>query len=272
MSRIVNITKTPLIPPHNAEGIENSLRKTDSKIAFLDIETAPSVGWVWGKWEQNVLDFIENGYILSYAFKRAYNETVKTRILPDYPQIWEQNKKDDSALLKDLWGDMDSTDIIVAHNGDKFDIPQIYTRFAQLGWMPPSPFQVIDTLKIARRKFKFKSNKLDDLGRDLSIGRKMPHTGFNLWKDCMNGKARSFEIMRKYNKQDVLLLEELFHRFLPWGGNLPNVNRGGALRCIRCGSSSVTVAGERFTNLRKKDQIRCSNCGGWFEGSARKIE
>ena len=38
-----------------------------AKILFLDIETAPSLGWVWGKWQQNVIDFKER---LVYSIHR----------------------------------------------------------------------------------------------------------------------------------------------------------------------------------------------------------
>lgn len=244
--------------------------KTDSKIAFLDVETAPSLGWVWGKWEQNVIDFVQNGYLLSYSFKFAGQRGVKTRGLPDY-KTWQISKTNDRELLEDLRSDLNSVEIVIAHNGDKFDIPQIRTRFATLGMLPPSPFQTVDTLRIARNRFNFKSNKLDDLCRDLNIGRKMPHTGFNLWKGCMDGDMKSWNLMKRYNRRDVLLLEELYYKFLPWANVHPNVNRGGEFRCIRCGSENVKQDGWRFTNLRKKDQWHCLNCGGWFEGSAKKV-
>ena len=207
---------------------------------------------------------------LSYSFKFTTRKRSKVRGLPDYPETWAKDKKDDSELLKDLWKDLDSADIIIAHNGDKFDIPQIRTRMATLGLRPTSPFQTVDTLRWARNRFNFKSNKLDDLCRDLGIGRKLPHTGFHLWQGCMDGDMKSWALMKRYNKHDVLLLEELYYRFLPWANVHPNVNRGGAQRCLRCGSLNIKYEGERFTNLRKKDQIHCLNCGGWFEGSARK--
>lgn len=242
--------------------------KTRNKIVFLDIETAPSLGWVWGKWEQNVIDFEKNGYVLSFSLKRAGERGVKTRGLPDYP-AWEKDKTDDSDILRDLWQDMDDADIIVAHNGDKFDIPTLFTRFVTLGLRPPSPSQTVDTLRVARNKFKFKSNKLDDLGRDLGLGRKLPHTGSHLWLTCMTGDMKSWRIMKRYNKRDVLLLEELYYKFLPWIPVHPNVNHGTG-NCIRCGSDKIEHGGYKFTALRKKDRWHCLNCHGWFEGSAKK--
>jgi len=253
-----------------ADILKNKRIRTDSKIAFLDIETAPSIGYVWGKWEQDVIDFIRDGYVLSYSFKWADKPGVKTKGLPDYPETWEKSKIDDSAIMADLWKDLNAADIIIAHNGDKFDIPTIRTRFTTLGMRPTSPFQTVDTLQIARRMFKFKSNKLDDLGRDLGIGRKMPHTGFHMWQACMAGDLKAWHLMKRYNHHDVLLLEELYYKFLPWAKTHPNVNRGGEPRCIRCGSDNFKREGERFTNLRKKDQFHCLNCGAWFEGSAKK--
>jgi len=243
--------------------------KTDAKILFLDIETAPSVGYTWGKWEQNILDFISDGYVLSYSIKFA-GKRAKTRGLPDYPETWTKSKTDDSAILKELWNDINKADIIVAHNGDKFDIPTMRMRFLTLGMKPPKPAQTVDTLTAARHLFRFKSNKLDDLCRDLGIGRKLVHTGFNLWLGCMGGDMKSWHTMKKYNRRDVLLLEELYYRFLPWLKVHPNVNKNGDPRCIRCGSDNIKHDGVRFTNLRKKDHIHCLNCGAWFEGSARK--
>ena len=206
--------------------------KTDLKIAFLDIETAPSLGWVWRKWEQNVIDFEQNGYVMSYSFKLAGFKGAKTRGLPDFPDVWKKDRRDDSALLKELWQDLNSVDMIVAHNGDKFDVPQVFTRLLTLGIKPPKPFQTFDTLKMARNRFDFKSNKLDDLCRDLGIGRKLPHTGSHLWLSCMAGDTKSWSLMKRYNKHDVLLLEELYYRFLPWVKVHPNVNHSAEMRAL----------------------------------------
>lgn len=244
--------------------------KTDAKIVFLDIETMPSIAYVWGKWEQNVLDFIQDGYIFSYALKVAGKKGVKVRALSDYP-AWKDNNRDETALLKELTSDLEDADIVVAHNGDKFDIPTIRTRMVTLGFEPLRPFQLVDTLKWARGTFKFKSNKLDDLSRDLQIGRKLPHTGFHMWQSCMNGDMRSIRKMKQYNKHDVLLLEELYYRFLPHVPSPVNTSKRGECVCPRCGSDNLKFDGHRFTLYRKKAQIHCLNCTGWFFGSAKKI-
>jgi uncharacterized protein YprB with RNaseH-like and TPR domain len=245
--------------------------KAEAEIVFLDIETMPSIAYVWGKWEQNVLDFVQDGYIFSYAIKKAGRKGVKVRALSDYPETWNKDKRDETALLKELVKDLETADIIVAHNGDRFDVPTIRTRIVTLGFDALRPFQLVDTLKWARSTFKFKSNKLDDLSRDLKIGRKLPHTGFHLWMSCMNGDSSACHLMKRYNRHDVLLLEELYYRFLPHVPSPVNINKKSGLVCPRCGSDNVKRDGHRFTLYRKKDQVHCLNCTGWFFGSAKKI-
>src|ERR1700676_4819995 len=179
--------------------------ETPAKILYLDIETAPSLGWVWAKWQTNVIDFKSDWYILSVAWKWAHENEVHVLGLDDFPG-YKRRHEDDKALLKKIWKLLDEADIVIAHNGDGFDLPKINTRFLTHKLNSPTPYKTVDTLKIARKVFMFDSNKLDDLGRYLGVGRKLPHTGFNLWKGCMSGDLESWETMKQYNAHDVELL------------------------------------------------------------------
>jgi len=243
-----------------------------AKILFLDIETAPSLGWVWGKWQQNVIDFKRDWYILSYAVKWAGDKKVVSRALDDMPG-YTKGSEDDKALVTELWDLVNQADIIVAHNGDGFDLPKINSRFILHGLKPPKPYKTVDTLKIARKKFAFDSNKLDDLGRYLGIGRKLAHTGFHLWKGCMAGESKAWAKMKKYNAHDVELLEELYYLFRSWDNQHPQVNEvhGGIIaNCPKCGSNKIQKRGFTYTMLRRKQRYQCQKCAGWFEGSATK--
>ena len=70
-----------------------------SKIAFVDIETAPSLGWVWSKWETNVIDFKKDWYLLSFAVKWVGEKKVKTYGLIDYPG-YKKDVENDEQLVK----------------------------------------------------------------------------------------------------------------------------------------------------------------------------
>jgi uncharacterized protein YprB with RNaseH-like and TPR domain len=244
----------------------------DAKILFIDIETAPSLGWIWGKWQQNVIDFKTDWYILSVGWKWLGDEKVQVLGLDDFPRH-KRNSEDDKALVKHIWKLIDQADIIIAHNGDDFDLPKINTRFLTHKLPPTSPYKTVDTLKIARKVFKFDSNKLDDLGRYLGIGRKIPHTGFHLWKGCMSGDPESWRKMKEYNGHDVELLEQVYELVKAWDTKHPQINQGLTANeaCPTCASKNVQRRGFSYTLLRKKQRFQCLNCRRWYEGSAKKV-
>jgi DNA polymerase elongation subunit (family B) len=142
-----------------------------AKILFIDIENTPSLGYVWGKWDQNVIDFTADWHLLSFSWQWAATKTVHVLGLVDFPAHYRANPENDYHLVEKLWHLLDEADIVIGHNVDRFDIRKINTRFLAHGMPPPSPYRTVDTLKIAKKYFRFDSNKLDDLGRCLGVGR-----------------------------------------------------------------------------------------------------
>lgn len=211
-------------------------------------------------WEQNVIDFESQWYIMCFSAK---SEEHITKGLPDY-QGYKKGSEDDSKLVKELWHLLDRAEIVVAQNGDAFDLKKINARFAYYNLPPPSPYRTVDTLKVARKYFAFSSNKLDHLGASLGLGRKLEHEGFPLWRRCMLGDKKAWKKMKAYNKQDVLLLEKVYYRFLPWIKNHPNLdNYSDGTVCPKCGSSKLIRRGYQFNQTTKYARVHCKNCGGW---------
>jgi hypothetical protein len=242
--------------------------KTPTRIIFLDIENSPSTGFVWGKYDQNVIDFEADWHLLSYAYKVAGEKRVRVRGLIDFPGF-RRDMTNDRQLTRELWRILDEADLVIGHNVDRFDIRKINTRFLAHGMPPPSPYRTVDTLKVAKKYFRFDSNKLDDLGRCLGVGRKIQHTGFELWLGCMHGSRSAWDTMLRYNAQDVLLVEKVYYLLRAWAGNHPNVNRG-IFACPKCASLNVQKRGFEHTLLRKRQRYACMDCRGWFSGPAKK--
>jgi uncharacterized protein YprB with RNaseH-like and TPR domain len=240
------------------------------RVALLDIETAPICGLSWTLFETNILHVIEPTFMLSYAIKWQGHSRVKTKALCDYPH-YERNKKTDKALVSDLWQDLDEADFVIAHNGDSFDIKKTNARFLVHGLKPPSPYKTIDTLKIARRYFKFDSNKLDNLAGYLGIGGKVPHTGKHLWLGCMAGDPASWRTMKKYNAHDVVLLEEVYEKLKGWHTTHPSMTLlDGAVGCPVCRSTDTQKRGTNVSKVRVTQRLSCRNCGHWWSGATIK--
>lgn len=234
------------------------------KILLLDIETAPNLGYTWGKWEQDVIEFKEDWYILCFVAKWLDSKKLLIHKLPDFPRF-RKNKTDDKMLVKELWKLMDEADVIIAHNGNSFDIKKANARFIAHGLKSPSPYKTIDTKLVAKKYFKFDSNKLDELGRYLRIGRKVHHEGFALWLKCMAGEKKAWKTMINYNIQDVLLLEKIYLKLRGWMTNHPNSNlfEDTNRNCPNCGSHKLQLRGRRRNLSGAYQQYQCQECGGW---------
>ena len=233
------------------------------KILFFDIETTPNKGYVWEKHDTDVIAFESYWHLLSFSAKWSGGKQI-TRGLIDY-EGYEHNKNDDRKITLDLWKLFDEADILVAHNGDQFDIKKTTARFAYHKLPPPSPYFSIDTLKLAKRHFNFVSNSLDDLGDMLNLGRKENTGGFKLWKDCMAGDKKAWRLMKKYNAQDVILLEKVYLRFRPYM-KTPLVY-SSEYCCPKCGSNHIQARGVALSGGMARQRYQCIDCGGWFQGA-----
>ena len=243
------------------------------KVLLLDVETAPNLSYVWGRWEQNVIDVHTHWYMLSFAWKWKGEKKTKCLALPDFPAHYTKDPENDKPLMEALWDLLHDADIVIAHNGDAFDLKKATARFLFHKIAPPSPFKTIDTLKMARKFFKMDSNRLDDLGAYLGVGRKIAHTGKHLWFGCMHGKKSSWATMKRYNKHDVELLERVFERMKPWATNLPDFSIYGNHRgtvCPTCQSNNVVKEGVYHSKKLKYQQWSCRVCGHWFHGERLK--
>lgn len=241
------------------------------KILFLDIETAPNLGYTWGKWEQNVIEFKDDWHMLSFSVK--WLDEAKTEVfgLPDFAG-YAKDKKNDKKLCQKMWEYFDKAEVIVAHNGNSFDIKKANARFLIHGLKPPTPYKTIDTKLVAKRYFKFDSNSLNDLARQLGLGKKMDTGGFELWLGCMAGDMKAWAKMLKYNKQDVVLLEKVYLKLRDWMVNHPNTNLmyGTTNHCPNCNSSHMQRRGLTMTRTTLQQRYQCQDCGSWSHGVSER--
>lgn len=237
------------------------------KILVYDVENAPNVAYTWAKYDQNVLAFEREWHMMSFAYKWLGEKTTHVVALPDF-KLYAKDPHNDLELIKALYQLFDEADVLIAHNGDRFDQRKANAKFIEHGLTPPSQYKSIDTLKVARKNFMFNSNKLDDLGKILGVGRKVRTGGFDLWLDCLAGDKKAWAVMKKYNKQDVVLLEQVYYKLLPWIVNHPNMAlmNDKAEACPNCGSNHLQRRGQAYSRLGVAQKYQCVGCGAWHQG------
>ena len=238
------------------------------KVLFFDIETAPNLAYVWGKYDQNVLSFKREWELLSFAWKWQGESKVSCLGRPDF------RDKSEASLVRALWKLLDEADVVVAHNGDDFDNKKARAKFVQHGLKPPTPYKTIDTKKIAKSNFNFNSNSLNDLGQTLRLGKKVSTGGFDLWLDCMANKPAAWAKMKKYNKQDVVLLEKVYDKLKVWDTKHLNLASMAHVldACPICASKKLHRKGYSYTRVSMRAKIQCQDCGHWHMGPIRKIK
>jgi len=179
----------------------------------------------------------------------------------------------DERLCSTLYDLFNEADILVAHNAVKFDIKHMNTRWMALGFAPPQPYKVFDTLLSARSVFNFPSNSLDGLARYLKCTNKLSNSGFSLWTGCMAGDAKSWDEMEEYNIGDVLTLEEVYIKLRAWDKRHPNVGLiagSDVTRCVTCGGTAMhEISKSTFTNVSEFPTYRCDSCGHVMRGRKR---
>jgi hypothetical protein len=162
---------------------------------------------------------------------------------------------------------LDEATHVIAHNGDRFDIKKTNTRFLIHRLPIASPLISIDTLKIAKRYFAFDSNRLDYLGRDLGVGRKV-ETKSRLNQRCFNGDRSAFNEMKRYNEHDVRLLADVYGPMAPYHKTHPNL-AGFNGDCPVCASPKVQKRGVTAVQGGFKQRFKCESCSHWWQDTKK---
>jgi DNA polymerase elongation subunit (family B) len=235
-------------------------KKTRPKILLLDIETAPTLAYIWDLYTRYVphSQVAEPGYTISWAAKWLGRNPMM------FKSVYHDGEK---AMVKGVHKLLDEADIVIHYNGTKFDIPKLNQEFLELGMEPPAPVQEVDVYKTCKARFKLLSNSMSYVAKVLGIDGKVEHKGMDLWTECMAGDAKAWAHMKRYNIQDVRMLEQIYERVKPWIHTHPNLGLYDLAEvpiCPNCGSHEVYVHPQmHHTKTMVYHRFKCRECGTW---------
>lgn len=239
----------------------------EPKILLWDIETTHNLVAMFKLFGEDYVpsdNIIQERYIVCAAWKWFGESKTHSVSVLDNPSLYKEDPHNDLYVLQVLHKVLSEADAIVAHNGDRYDIKFTEARMLIQGLSPLPPITKIDTLKIAKDRFLFNSNKLDYLGKILGVGGKQ-HTTPGLWLEILKGNKNAIKEMVSYNMVDVDLLEKVFIKLRPY---IPNyINRAlfnDEYGCPRCGSDKVHSRGVHRAVTRIYQRFQCQDCFGWF--------
>ena len=142
---------------------------------------------------------------------------------------WNAGRRgNDKPLVKELANILSDHDILVAHNGTRFDVPFIRTRLMRWGLKKFPDQKIIDPLSLALRKLRLERNSLGRLSDLLGIEERKTPLDLSVWTDAvLNGTRRSMNLIVEHCIADVKVLTACLEFVKPYIKVLDD--RGSAL-------------------------------------------
>lgn len=252
------------------------MKSKGPNIILFDIETSlmkvelPTFSLKMGNPYINHKHLKQDFYVISVAWKRLGDKKVKSVSVIDSPLRFSKDPKDDTFVLNKFRDVLDSADMVVAHNGKRFDMKKLNARFIEKGLKPLHDIPVYDTLTILKKVASFTSNRLDFIAPKLGYKGKIESEG--LWQKIYNKEGndvKAIKAMVKYNKNDVDILEYVYNYIKPYGPSLTKLmseDSKGKAHCKKCGSKDVIKNGTKMLATGKHQTYRCNKCGGVTKG------
>ncbi len=241
------------------------------RICFYDIETSLAKSYHFQQWKVNLSQKqkIQESHLLSHAWAWGDGEVTGSILTRE-----EMLAHDPERLVLECWSLLDNCDILVAHNGKRFDVKKVNGYFLQYGMPPPSPYRVIDTLLIAKQKFALPFNSLAYLAEFLDVEQKIDTGGVDLWIQCDQGSQEALDKMNEYCMGDIVTLRGVYNRLIGWsndGVNLALYSDHGA-SCPHCSSDDVSVIQGKYSHTvaRKYQAYRCNGCGAVLRSNRKE--
>lgn len=235
------------------------------KILFYDIETTPflaglfQVGHNVSVSHENILPG-QHSKIICVGYKWDHEKEVKAI-------TWNLKTRDCEGLIRRVTRLIESADVAIAHNGDKFDVRHLNTQ-RLLNNLPPIAWPTTeDTLKQLRKIFYLPSYRLDYITK-LLFGAGKKSMVFQDWLSILLKRDKvAYHKMIDYCKHDVDLLAKTFNRvkrYLPLRANVYQTSatiRDGIVPCKACGSVRSRSRGRVYKEKSIWQKRVCVVCG-----------
>ena len=178
------------------------------------------------------------------------------------------------GFMRKTWEWYDRAHYVVGHNLQNFDSKHLKAGWAEYGWASPSPWQTVDTLKVARAEFAFESNTLDALCKRLGVQAKTDKYDPKIAQAAVDGDVKAQKKIRAYNCGDIKATESAYDRLRPWIKNHPHIGQftGKEWSCPNCGFDGIAnnPTGDAYTMVQRYRAFTCPKCNAHIRGNKKQ--
>lgn len=182
------------------------------------------------------------------------------------------NMWNDKTVCRKLGDIVNQADMLVTHNGKRFDVPFLNTRLLKHGLSPMAPVPHFDTCEVIWKRLKMRG-RLESAQK--FFGFKHSKTDLNLetWAKAGTGNTVALNYVVKHCEADIRVLEETYLKLRPLGFKHPNVAvlKGDNRVCPICGKHNTSQQrGIRVGQVNSAIRFHCTKdlggCGTWYSG------
>ena len=246
------------------------------RILFFDTERAPPLWWAWEQKKEQYLRYsqmVQSGFFTSIQWQWEWEAKPSAYSVTDKPKYFRENPTCDLHVVKKAIELINDCDILVAHNGKRFDWRHVKGRAIFHNLRPPKKPYIVDTLTEARTS-EFPSNALGDLAKYLGIAEK----GYNeseagkMVTGSISQRIKNINLQTEYGIKDIPPLKALYYRLRPFMDNHPNMSTYAQRPCCpNCQSDDFLHRGSSpLASGCIRKQYECRSCGKRFKGAIEK--
>lgn len=152
------------------------------------------------------------GRILCACVMTYDPQEIKTFRADEYPSWKEGKRSDDHDITAELMAYLEEFDILIAHNGVKYDLPFLRTRALQYGLPPLQPMKIVDPVLSARRQLRLQSNSLDSIAKHLDAPFQKTPLEPRVWaRAMMDNDKDAMDLIVEHCIADVQVLDFVAH-------------------------------------------------------------
>jgi DNA polymerase elongation subunit (family B) len=243
------------------------------RLVFFDTERLPPTWWAWESNKPQYLNhsqLLSNGFFSSIQWMHEWESKPSAYSLTDKLKYFRENPACDKHVCIKAAEVIENVDILVAHNGKRFDWKHLKARWLYHEIPVPKKPYIVDTLTEARTS-AFPSNSLAGLSKHLKICEKGTNDAdiITMLTGSMKDRIEHINKQTKYGLKDIQPLKELYYRLLPGMERHPNMSAYTGLPCCpRCGSQEYQSRGDTLLSGGiKRKSFSCKNCNKRFQGA-----
>lgn len=160
----------------------------------------------------------DKGIVLCGCIKSSMAKKVITFRTDETNPGWAKGKRgNDKRTVELIVAEISKHDVIVAHNGGRFDVPFLRTRLLRWGLPRLPELKLVDPMLVAFRKLRLRSNGLANLSDHLGITERKTPLFMSLWMNAiLNGDKASMDKIVEHCVADVAVLDKVLELVKPY--------------------------------------------------------